>query len=212
MAVGMANAWWVFGAAAPTWSFGQIGVVQKIDSFATLAKGWRYGDGGPIPQKTIKLAISLVAQIQHFGIWDIDAFAGGGGEISLVATIGGYDLEVIVEDDGTISVAYDINGKQISYKPRLVHREANKEISAIVGKAWSTSGYFTHETSILKESGLIVWHSAILGEVFPLSTPIAYVPQEQVSQNTLGGTMISLPVSHQRSGSSTPQYSLNRIA
>ncbi len=45
-------------------------VEQKIASFARLAKGWDYGRGGPIPEKTRTLAMWWNQFLRTQGAWD----------------------------------------------------------------------------------------------------------------------------------------------
>jgi len=168
--------------------------VAELMSFSTLPQGWHHGEGGPVPAKTIALAISIVSYIRQFGLVDVDTFAGCGGEISLVASCNEYDIEAIIEDDGSVSVASDRNGRQVSYKSRLDYDDAKKEISYIVGKAWSTSEYFTPETMTLNDSALLVWPSVTSAGAYPSSNMNVYEQPAQAFALTFEPTTtISLP-------------------
>src|SRR5258708_2340605 len=94
-------------------------VEQKIASFARLAKGWDYGRGGPIPEKTRTLAMWWNQFLRTQGAWDADAFAGSDGEIVLATSLGDHYLEIIIEADDTASVAYDLKHKQQFFRPHL---------------------------------------------------------------------------------------------
>ena len=182
------------------------GVLAEIASFAELPPGWHYGEGAPIPQRTIAIATSIVEHVRQLGIGDIDAFAGCGGEISLVLSYSEFEIEAIVESDGSVSVACDLNGSQVSYKACLVYSQAINEISSIVGKAWSTSGYFIREITISDEIDLTVWPSVTYPGAYPWSNMIAYEQPAQAFRFISAPTMITLPRSRPFFGSSTDQY------
>jgi hypothetical protein len=183
--------------------------LAEILSFSRLAPGWHYGEGGPIPQQTIAIALSLVRYIRDLGIWDIDAFAGCGGEISLLSTYKGYDIEAIVERDDSVSVAHDFNGNQVSYKARLGYKQATKEILAILGKAWSTSGYFIHEITTPNEIDLPVSPSVTYAGAYRWSNTIVYYQPARVFPLTFERTLTNSLPSQPSSGNSTDQYCLD---
>jgi len=183
-------------------------VEAKIKSFAHLEEGWRFGEGGPIPQETINLALEMVSYLNNqFGIWDIDVFPGAGGEISIVSSYNEYDIEAIVEADHTISVAHDHQKEQVAYKPNLVMERAKREINAIVGKAWTVSEYFTHATTILSEIGGTASHSAIWATASLSSTTIVSTTTVLTSQPTSSAITTILAPIRQPFGGSIRTYS-----
>lgn len=127
---------------------------KKISSFATLHNGWDYGRGGPISQVTLDAAFEWNRFLRAHGFLETDAFPGSDGEVVLAAGYGDHYLEIIIEPDGKISVAYDYQGKQELYRPNMTPPEATGVILQLVGQIWNISAYFTpiSSTSALKSS------------------------------------------------------------
>jgi hypothetical protein len=119
------------------------GTEDKITSFATLAEGWDYGRGGAIAKPTIETAVQWNSFLRLLGFLETDAFPGGDGEVAITAGYGIHHLEIIVEPDLTISIAYDHRGKQKLYLRSLAAPEATWAISRIAGEIWSASDYYT---------------------------------------------------------------------
>ena len=94
-------------------------VEAKIESFRHFERGWHYGSGGPSPQKVVDDAILWSLYLKGLRLYDLDAFAGDSGEILLSAIKDDHSIDVIVEVDGSVSVAYDRNDVQESYRPRM---------------------------------------------------------------------------------------------
>ena len=81
---------------------------KHLQSFAKLAVGWHYSEGGPIPQSRIDLAIKWCEWLEANNLGDIHAFPGQDGCILLAVYISArYDLDVFLEVDDTITVAFD---------------------------------------------------------------------------------------------------------
>jgi hypothetical protein len=116
---------------------------NKIDSFATLAEGWDYGHGGPIARPTLETAVEWNAILRSLGFFETNAFPGGDGEVAVTAGYGAHHLEIIIEPDRKISIAYDQEGKQKLYLPSLSAPEAKWAVSRIAGEIWSASDYYT---------------------------------------------------------------------
>jgi hypothetical protein len=125
---------------------------DKINSFANLRAGWDYGAGGPIPMHTRDLAIAWNRVLQSQGLVETDAFPGADGEIVVAAGIGEHYLEVIVEPDDTISVAYDFRGKQAAYRPNMPSMEAVQYILELAGQICGSLGYYTQINTTKNEA------------------------------------------------------------
>jgi hypothetical protein len=111
---------------------------QTIKSFADLPKGWDYGEGGPIAKPVIDAALEWNSFLSLQG-FRTDAFPGAEGEISVSASVNDHYLEVIVEDDEKVSVAYDYQRKQVFYELRRTPEEAREIVFKVMGKIWSVS-------------------------------------------------------------------------
>lgn len=192
---------------------------DKINSFARLPRGWDYGSGGPISDQIIQTAQAwknlLVAQF----VWDIDAFAGGDGEILIAASCGDHYVEVIIEPDNTISMGYDFKGKQIFYRPRVSSWEAFDQISVLWGSIWSAYDYFTQRNTIQRRVDLHDWHL----ETRPLLAGMGHYqsffatvfdPSSAQSASMLDNTIKTSPAllgNPQFFGNSTPRFFLGAL-
>jgi len=120
----------------------QSEVERKISSFAALLDGWDYGRGGPISQATLDSAFEWNRFFRQRGFLQTDAFPGGDREVVITAGFGDHDIELIVEPDGKISVAYDRAGQHELYRANLAPIEATWVVTNLMGQICSASGFF----------------------------------------------------------------------
>ena len=71
-------------------------IKEKIQSFASLKKGWYFGDGGPIPSWTIDSCLQIVDFLISRGITPDHAFPGHDLSIELISS----NENILVEADG----------------------------------------------------------------------------------------------------------------
>ena len=174
----------------------------KVRSFAYLEKGWHYGDGGPSPKDVVSVALRLSSYLRALGLYNIDAFAGDSGEISLSAIYNEHTIDVIAEVNGSVSVIYDKNDVQQSNDPRMSEAMAYARIAELARGIWRLSaGYtgiaLTKETTVLTE-----WPFGIQG------TMVAY-QSASVTVSITSGTRpearyVSTPVRHTSNEVSVP--------
>ena len=118
-------------------------IERKISSFAALARGWDYGRGGPISQDVLDCAFEWNRFFRKRGFLETDAFPGGDGEVVIAAGCGVHDIEIIIEPDEKISIAYDCGGQHKLYQPNLAPIEATWVVTNLIGQICSASGFFT---------------------------------------------------------------------
>jgi hypothetical protein len=125
-------------------------VVDEIESFASLPKGWDYGRGGPISAHVRAKALEWLSKLQSIGFVEIEAFPGD-TEIMLAASADNHYFELIVESDRSITISYDYMRKRVFYRSRMSDYEAWQTIIEIKmhtvteglrEKQWSASEYF----------------------------------------------------------------------
>jgi hypothetical protein len=177
---------------------------DKISSFANLPRGWDYGAGGPIPERTRRIALAWNEFLQINGMLDTDAFAGGAGEIVIAAGLGDHYLEVIVEPDNSISVAYDFKGKQVFYRLKMPVLEASNAVLEVVGRIWNVFDYYTRINTIPNSASSLARRSGTLTEDYLLSSGIAFSQPEIPSQAIYVST-----INVSQGSSATPRYSGN---
>jgi hypothetical protein len=105
---------------------------EKIKSFAQLPSGWNYGSGDAAPSEIVEQALSYLYRLISFGFSETNAFPGPDGAIMVTAYEGKHCIEVTVEIDGTITVAYQFEGRDTSFEPELSSRDAYSEILRVV--------------------------------------------------------------------------------
>jgi hypothetical protein len=194
-------------------------VDDKINSFAKLPVGWDYGGGGPISDQIVQTALAWKSLLATQFVWDIDAFAGGDGEILIAASCGDHYVEVIIEPDSSISMGYDFKGKQIFYRPRMSSWEAFEQISVLWGNLWSAYGYFTQRNTIQRRVDLHDWHLGIhplpveMGH-YQSSSVTVFDPIDVQSANILDNTTRAFPAllgNLRFFGNSTPRFFLGAL-
>jgi hypothetical protein len=115
---------------------------EKILLFSQLENGWDYGNGESILDVTIRVALMWNERLSNFGFQDTNASAGTDGEVAIGAAWGVHYVEVIIENDDTVSIAYDFDRKQVFYRLRMPEADAYQTIIELVGKIWSASTSF----------------------------------------------------------------------
>jgi len=136
-----------------------VGAADKIRSFEHLPLGWDYGEGGPIPSRTIRKALAWNNRLYQLGFPKTNASAGSGGQIAVAAGRHDHYVEIIVEPDDTISIAYDLRRKQVLYRLHMQDVEADKLIIEIMEEIWSASTSFTQLNTIEMKIGGTDTHS-----------------------------------------------------
>jgi hypothetical protein len=131
---------------------------DKIASFAELPEGWDYGKGAPIPQETLESAFAWNSFLRAHNFFETDAFPGSDGEVVVATGYGNHYLEIIIEPDGRISVAYDVKGKQEQYFPNLSLSDALTALLKIVGQIWNVSAYYTQINSTGEQASSLGLH------------------------------------------------------
>jgi hypothetical protein len=152
---------------------------EKLISFVRLEKGWYYGSGGPISINQIFRAIRYFNILKTNGFEDIDAAPGVDGEILLSAEMGSGYIEVILETDLSVSIAYDRDGVQQFYVSHKLPDEADMVIKDVARGIWSASGGFIQSTSIISRVVSPVLHTGIqaVTQGCPLLTAVVFNPE-----------------------------------
>src|SRR5271167_442557 len=128
-------------------------VSAAIASFGKLPTGWAYGRGGAIPEKTLQAAHKWYGRLRLEGFESIEAFPGD-EEVLLAVSDGDHYFELIVEADGSVSIAYDYKRKQVFYRPHMGEGQSLETISEIKGRKWSASGSYILVDTTKKNTSL----------------------------------------------------------
>jgi hypothetical protein len=184
---------------------------EKINSFAFLRDGWDYGNGGPIPQHTRDLALAWNRFLQSQGFVESDAFPGGDGEIVIATESDDHYLEVIIESDDSISLAYDFQSKQVFYRANMSSMDAVQTIIELAGQICGVSGYYTQTNLIGNEVGLRAqrFGTQRRTDVFQSSVWNALTTEETQFAHTSGDSIRDIPESwesHRYFGSLNPIF------
>lgn len=130
----------------------------KIKSFGSLPDGWHYGDGGSAPSVIVRKALNRLYQFLMVGFFETDAFPGPNGQIMVTAYRGRHCIEVTVEADGTFTVARQIDGRDVSFKPEITDWQADLELGRITLEL-EREKCGTFGSSTLKTSMFVQEHS-----------------------------------------------------
>jgi hypothetical protein len=164
-------------------------VESKILSFEDLPKGWDYGSGGPTSPRITSIALEWCDRLIDVGFAEIDAFPGGSGEVLIAGSKDNEYVEVIVEQDETISVALEVDGKQLFYKTRLLDHEARALLQEVAEGKWNAFTLSTQENSTLEKSSGPELPSEIIKALSPSSVVSASPHGEAQFVITLGDSI-----------------------
>lgn len=81
--------------------------IEKLRGFQNLPIGWNYGEGQPIEQQTIDMAVRVARLSYKLGYTSSDAFPGSMGEILIALYIGDHCVEVTLDADHVITVIHE---------------------------------------------------------------------------------------------------------
>lgn len=136
--------------------------INKVESFNMLQKGWHFGDGDAISDDYVKIGTIFLQFAELLGIQKANAFPGENGELQITFYQNNKFLEITIEADRKITVAEDVNDKNVSYEENLNLTEVIEKL-----KIWgthranrTTSEQYTVNTMTRTENAFQVWRSA----------------------------------------------------
>jgi hypothetical protein len=103
-------------------------ILQKIDAFAQLEKGWDYGDGDAFKRDTIVVAKKMAAFIEAHGI-NADASPCSNGEIQVIAYLQNSRAEFTVFNSKNISLLFENGNEVIDEREHLSLSEAELQVT-----------------------------------------------------------------------------------
>ena len=118
-------------------------VVEKIQSFANLPKGWHYGEGGPISKRIIDSALMWYDLLVDAGMERVGATPSEDGAIVVSALIFGKYTEIISERNQTFTVVRDRENGHSTYKRALTEDQVRHWLNELLGRSWNTFAGFT---------------------------------------------------------------------
>lgn len=130
--------------------------IKKIENFATLQKGWHFGEGNSISQDRIALVVYFLKQAEEWNIIRSNAFPGIGGEVEVTLHYKDATITFTWETDGTITVVEDENGEIVLDIEGLNYNDAERELWKFAQKIQTTSESFTWDTGTLKTKDFLV--------------------------------------------------------
>lgn len=144
-------------------------IEKKLSSFADLKVGWDYGSGGPIDEIVLFVARQWLNFIGQQGFSFRDVFPGSQGAVTIAAGIGDHFVEIIIEPDLSVSVAYDFKNKQRFYRLRQSSEEAMKSVREALGEIWSASISSIQKNTVSTPDDLFVKHSGTIEDHYQSS-------------------------------------------
>jgi len=136
--------------------------INKVESFKILQKGWHFGEGDAISDDYVKVGTVFLQFAELMGTQKANAFPGENGELQIAFYQDNKFLEITIEANSKITVAEDVNNKNISYEENLNLTEVIEKL-----KIWgthranqTTSEQYTVNTMTRTENAFQVWHSA----------------------------------------------------
>lgn len=165
-----------------------INTHRKINSFSDLPIGWHFGKGIKPEQSTINNAISLNEKSFEIGFNLTDSFPGIDGEIQLSAYSKNLDIEMIIENNGNISMTGESNNILQFIYENLTIEQVLINLENLRGKIWTSSIYYTSSTMNRQKEDFVNSHlNPQMTEVeFPLSIKFVQMRKANPYVNTSG--------------------------
>ena len=130
--------------------------IKKVENFANLAIGWRFGKGMPIDSKKIEIAKELLELGETHGIERFNAFAGDEGELMISFYYLEKNIDLTLKNNGSITFAEDIGDEEIDFIPNLNYDAAIEKICQF---AQNTREPFTQKIMTLRKGNLKAYPS-----------------------------------------------------
>lgn len=125
---------------------------KRIRNFATLARGWSYGEGVPFSDRVISAAIAFNREAIKRDILTTDAFPGFDGEIMVTVYHQDHYLEFIFENDGSVTFCHEKDEQDLAYQQGLSLKEALDLLMQFRGRAWTLYVSSTPSSTGIPES------------------------------------------------------------
>lgn len=170
-------------------------IFETINSFTALSIGWDYGRGGPVSDDVRGAAIKWAKYLEKQGFSNLDASPGNNNEIILASSTGDHYFELIVQEAGVSSLAYDYKRKQVFFHRGLSEDETKALLAEIEARIWSASDYFIQINTMRRSVNLIDLHFPTVTNFYQLWTGTAYKFQEPQLPITFESTIRNLKVS-----------------
>lgn len=123
-----------------------IKTLQKVNSFARLKEGWRFGEGMPITPDFLESAKLLLKEGARNNISRFNAFPAPDGSLMVSFYIEDYTMDLHLEADGSITYSKyskELRDEEIDYKEDI-------SFDSAIRKIWN----FSKEIDILESSTL----------------------------------------------------------
>ncbi len=102
--------------------------IRKIESFATLPVGWRFGKGLPVTNFNIEIGKLFLQYGFDFGIERFNAFAGDSGEVMISFYFADHNIDLTFEVNHTVTFEENIGDEQVQFLDNLNIKDAFDKI------------------------------------------------------------------------------------
>ena len=120
-----------------------IKTIQKVNSFAGLKEGWRFGEGMPISLDLLESAELLLKEGGRNNILRFNAFPAPDGSVVISFYIEDYTIDLHLETDNSITYSKELRDEEIDYEEEV-------SFDSAIRKIWN----FSKEIDILESSTL----------------------------------------------------------
>jgi hypothetical protein len=187
-------------------------VQVKIEGFGKLDEGWDFGYGGPAPSHVVKMALAFFRFGERLA-FEMDAFPGAAGDISVDYYVGDELVQVLVDTDLTIELTHE-RGIGSSYEELACYEDISidKVLDYLVhfhlkgySGSWSSSDFFTEKSTNRGLRDSIPTLSRNSTGRYPSSKWNAYATPVRKYANTLDGIIKPLPTENRLPFGSLPR-------
>ncbi len=150
-----------------------INTARKIQDFRNYKRGWHYGEGIPVEEDTILIALDILQQYRLSPIDKTDAFLGLDGDIRVAAYKDNIHIETTIFDQDHIDFHVERLNTE-SDDDELISMEAlsidkvKAQFERAVNDLWNSLGLLVKGSGNATVNALLAKRSAVV-QVFPFS-------------------------------------------
>lgn len=135
-------------------------IFEIIDDFSKLPKGWNFGEGVPSSPVALHQSRNILNFAGNLGLKDVEAFPGIEGEIQLCFYDAEFNLEIVFEINGTLTINLERDDETIFSKKNAVLNEAIKILKDFKYKKCHSYASLTSKYITVKgKNAYQVWRS-----------------------------------------------------
>ena len=128
---------------------------RKLEEFASIPRGWNFGEGVPTPRKIVALANGVLDRAQDLGFQVTDAFPGVSGEVQVNLYQGGHYFEFVIDAPDRVTFVYEQGDEEKEYLEGVTLFEALTALERIAPVVCDFSEFSTDYDITIRQNAAL---------------------------------------------------------